>query len=308
MNYRGACIGRTRIGLTWAAMMLLGAVSARGAWSQSAAPQRVDRKIPFDPDGSFRIYNMTGSVRVETWDKDTVAVSGTISNQGGAHLFFGGTTRGGKMGIESSNDLDQPPAHLVVRVPAKARVWIKSATASVTLIGIRGGADVFSTSGDIRFEGDPDQLNLETMDGDIDVNARGVWVRAKTASGTITLRGTGEDVAATTVSGAISLLSSGMRRARAESVSGDIGFAGTLARDGVLEVESHSGKVDILLPSDLNAEFDISTYHGSIQNTFDPARVPRQQASGLELHFNAGQGGARVDIKTFKGTILLRKK
>jgi hypothetical protein len=308
MSFREMGVAGARIGILWAVFMLPGVTPVPAAVAQSPSDQRIDRKLPMDPDGSFRIYNMTGSVRVEVWEKDTVAVSGTMSREGGAHLLIGGNARGGKMGIESSNDLDQPPAHLIVRIPSKSRIWIKSATASVTLVGVRGGADVFSTSGNIHFVGTPDQLNLETMDGNIDVSAEGVWIRAKTASGTITLRGRGEDVAATTVSGAITLLSSGMRRARAETVSGDIAFAGTLARDGALEVESHSGKVDVLLPSDLNAELDLSTYHGLIQNTFDPARTPRRSASGLELHFTAGEGGARVDIRTFKGTILLRKK
>ncbi len=288
-------------------LVLLLLVVTSHAYGQTAQ-ERIDRKIPMDPDGSLRIYNMTGSVRVEAWDRDTVAVTGTKSGGSSTRFFIGGSRRGAKFGIEGPLEIDQPPAHLVVRVPARARVWIKSATANVTLTGLRGGADVFSTSGNIHFEGSPDQLNLETMDGNIEIEADGAWIRAKAASGTIVLRGSGEDAAASTVSGNITLLSGGMRRARAETVSGDIGFAGALTRDGSLMIESHSGRVDVLLPADLSAQFDVSSYHGSIRNDFAPENAPSHQPSGEELHFTAGAGGASVNIKTFKGSIILRKK
>lgn len=290
----------------WAGLGLL--LIALSPVDAQIVDQRIDRRIPFDPDGSLRIYNMTGSIRVEAWDRDTIAITGTVPRGRSNQFFMGGTRRGAKMGIEAPTDIDQLPAHLVVHVPARAQVWIKSASASVVLVGLRGGIDVFSTSGNIQFEGEPDQLNLETMDGNIDANAHGTWIRAKTASGIITLRGSGEDVAASTVSGNISLLSGGMRRARAETVSGDIGFAGSLTRDGALTVESHSGAVDILLPASLEADFDLSTYHGTIRNDFLPGRKAVVQSSGLELHFTSGQGGASVNVKTFKGPIVLRKK
>lgn len=289
----------------WTAALLL---FATGVAYGQAADQRIDRKMAVDPDASIRIYNMTGSVRVEAWNRDTFAISGSHSGDAGQRFYIGGTRRGAKIGLETPPDVDQAPAHLYIRVPPRARVWIKSASASVVVSGLNGGIDVFSTSGGIRFEGAPDQLNMETMDGNIEVNAGGTWIRAKTASGTITLRGSGEDVGATTVSGGITLLSAGMRRVRMETVSGDIAFSGPLTRDGALTAESHSGTVDLLLPANIGAEFDFSTYHGLIRNELHPARVPRQQGSGQELHFTAADGGANVTVRTFKGTIVLRKK
>ncbi|MEO8200716.1 MAG: DUF4097 family beta strand repeat-containing protein, partial [Gemmatimonadota bacterium] len=291
------------------ALLAIGLVLAAQSPAQAQGPdRRIERTVPFDADGSFRIYNMTGSVRVEAWDRDSLSITGTVPGGRGNSFFFGGTRRGAKMGIEAPTDLEQQPAHLVIRAPARAHVWIKSATANVVLVGLTGGVDVFSTSGNIKFQGEPDQLNLETMDGNIDVDARGVWIRAKTASGIITLRGTGEDIAASTVSGNISLLSGGMRRARIETVSGDIAFAGTLTRDGALTVESHSGATDILLPASMDGEFDLSTYQGTIRNDFAPGKSPIAESTGMGLHFTSGDGTANVSVKTFKGAIVLRKK
>jgi len=294
--------------LRWLSLALA-VLALPGASAQAQATgQRVERKLAIDPDASIRIYNLNGSVRVEGWDRDTISVVATIGDPLKNRFFFGGGVHGAKMGIESPMELDQAPAHLIVKVPTRARLWIKAATASIDLSGLEGGVDVSSTSGNIRFEGNPDQLNLETMDGSIEVTATGPWIRTKTASGAITLRGQGEDVGATTVSGDINLLSTGMRRLRMETVSGRLNFSGSLARDGALTAESHSGPVDLLLPADLSAEFDLTTYQGTITNGFAPERRPTRQGEGQELHITVDTGTANVTVRTFKGPIILRKK
>jgi hypothetical protein len=287
---------------------LLGlAVAAPLAHAQSDE-QRIDRRLPVDPDVSLRIHNMAGSVRIEAWNRDTIAITGTVSDAARHRFYMGGNRRAAKLGVEGPLELDQAPAHLYIRVPARTRVWVKTATANIVLSGLHGGVDAFSTSGNIRFEGEPDQLNVETMDGNIEVTAGGTWIRAKTASGTISIRGPGEDVGATTVSGSINVLSAGMRRARMESVTGDLSFSGWLTRDGALTVENHSGTIDILLPFDIFADFELSSYHGTIRNEFRPY-TPRPGATGAEQVFsNGGGGGADVTVRTFKGGIVLRKK
>lgn len=269
---------------------------------------RIDRRMPVDQDVSLRIHNMNGSVRIEAWNRDTLAISGTVSGGPTNRFYIGGSRRAAKMGVEGPLELDQPPAHLYIRVPARAKVWVKSASANIYLTGLSGGVDAFSTSGTIRFQGEPDQLNVETMDGNIEITASGTWIRAKTASGAITIRGAGEDVGATTVSGSINLLSAGMGRARMESVTGDLSFSGWLTRDGALAVENHSGTIDILLPVDIFADFELSSYHGTIRNEFRPYTPPAGQTSAEQVFSNGGGGGADISVRSFKGSIVLRKK
>ena len=270
--------------------------------------QRIDRRMPVDQDVSLRIHNMNGSVRIEAWSRDSLAITGTVSGGPSNRFYIGGSRRAAKMGVEGPLELDQPPAHLYIRVPARAKVWVKTASANIYLTGLNGGVDAFSTSGTIRFEGEPDQLNVETMDGNVEITASGTWIRAKTASGAITIRGTGEDVGATTVSGSINILSAGTRRARMESVTGDLSFSGWLTRDGALAVENHSGTIDILLPLDIFADFDLSSYHGTIRNEFRPYTQPAGQSSAEQVFSNGGGGGADITVRTFKGGIVLRKK
>lgn len=288
-------------------VVLMLALAAPLAHAQSGE-QRIDRRMPVDQDVSLRIHNMEGSIRIEAWNRDTLAISGTVAGGPTNRFYVGGSRRAAKMGVEGPLELDQPPAHLYIRVPARAKVWVKSASANIYLTGLRGGVDAFSTSGTIRFEGEPDQLNVETMDGNVELTANGTWIRAKTASGAITIRGAGEDVGATTVSGSINVLAAGMRRARMESVTGDLSFSGWLTRDGALAVENHSGTIDILLPSDIIADFDLSSYHGAIRNDFRAYTQSARQAGAEQVFSNGGGGGADITVRTFKGGIVLRKK
>src|SRR5205823_7580635 len=68
------------------------------------------------------------------------------------------------------------------------------------------------------------------------------------ATGDIVLSGDSEDAGLTTVSGTIRVPTGRFDRARIESVTGAVDFAGTIARGGSLDVDTHSGAIDLRLP------------------------------------------------------------
>jgi predicted membrane protein len=70
-----------------------------------------------------------------------------------------------------------------------------------------------------------------------------------------------------------------------------------------------SGSIDLFLPADVAADFDVSTFSGSIRNDFGPAaRRTSEYIPGKELSFTSGKGGARVVAKSFSGAVNLRKR
>ena len=300
--------------LLLAALAALAAVAAPSAGAQSRAASaptkggiRATAGRPLDADGSVRVFLLDGSVRVTGWNRDSVAVSGTIA--AGHDLFIGGTRRGIKLGAWNRADArDDAPSQLEVHVPARSRVWVKAGYgADVVVSGVTGGLDLSAVSGEVRVAGSPRELTVESMDGDVLVEGSPAWLRAKTATGAITVRGTPEDVGLTTVRGPITVAGQSFARAKFESVTGDIAFTGTPARGGALDFDTHSGLVDLRLPAALDAEFDVTTIAGSVENAISDARQvaePRRK----ELSFTAGDGGARITARTFKGTVLLRRQ
>ena len=277
---------------------LLAPVRARGQ-------TQVDERRPLLATGSVKLYNLFGSIRVIGWERDSVAVTGTLSL--GERLFVGGTPQGLKIGVESPEERTVRGAHLVLRVPARARVWVKTSGAEIVVSGVTGGLDLYSVGASIRVTGSPRELNAEAMDGAVEVNGSPAWLRVKTATGAIALRGGGEDVRLSSVSGPITVQGGTLGRGAFENVTGDIQFAGAVERSGALTFDAHSGGVEVALARPVAADFDVVTIAGEIENYVSPARpVAGRDARGRELHFATSPDGARVTVRSFKGRVVLR--
>jgi hypothetical protein len=293
-------------------MALLLALLVRGG----AAQQRIDERRPFEPGGSVRILNPFGRVRVIGWDTDSLAISGTLAPQAG-RFYAAGSARVYKVGVDVPREAPTPgPAELEVRVPRRASVWVKSATADIQVTGVDGTLDLNSVSGAIHVVGTPQDVIAETMDGAVEVAGGTGRTRVKTVSGGILLRGASEDVGATTLSGAIVVRAvgwqrggTGVQRGSFESVTGDIHFVGDVGRGGVLELESQSGTIEVRVPATTVADFDLLTIGGIITNGLTPATPERRAVGvGYELRFSTGSGGAQVTVRSFKGPIRLQPK
>jgi hypothetical protein len=257
-------------------------------------------------EGAIRISNMVGSVVVHGWDRDTVLVRGALAP--GDQLHMGGGYTGTKMFVESANERDPKPSRLEVWVPARVRLWVKTATASIDVSGVTGGLDLYVVSGTIDVNGNPSELNAEAIDGDIHITGSSPWIRAKSASGTVTFQGSSSDAVFSTVSGPIRIGGGLFERAKVQTVTGDIGFAGRLDRGGVFEFDSHSGAIDIAVPEKTAASFSVVSITGQITNALSKSiPVSGRFGRGEELTVDAGGGGARVSVRTFKGPVTLRR-
>ncbi len=284
-------------------MLLLAVITLAAPLS---AQKKIERKLAVGMEGALRIHNMVGSVVVRGWNKDTVLVRGTLG--AGDEFFMGGGYTGAKMFVESSNERNPKPTRLEVWVPARARVWVKTATASIDVSGVSGGLDLYVVSGTIDVTGSPRELNAEAIDGDIHIAGSPPWLRAKSATGAITLRGASADAALSTVSGAIRVDGGLLERTKIETVTGNITFAGQLDRSGAFDFDTHGGTVDIAIPEKTNASFSVVTIAGKIDNRLSRTRpFAGRFGRGEELTMEAGAGGAKVNVRTFKGPVTIRR-
>lgn len=279
------------------------------------AQRRIDERRPAAPDGLLRIHNLVGSVRVIGWDRDTVAVTGTL---GSGTFYMGVGQGGGKLGVELPTGMlearvDLSPEKtsvagsvLEVRVPRRTRVWIKSASAGIDVDSVVGGLDLYAVGGAIRVRGSPQDIHAESMDGAVDIAVTTPVVRVRSAGGPITLRGAIENASASSVSGAIVVDGVRLQRGRFESVTGEIRWDGEVERGSSLMFESHSGPIVLAVPPQVSAEFDVTAFNADIRNEI--ARVIPRLGGDLRsrmLTFTLGDGGAQVTVRNFKGTISL---
>jgi hypothetical protein len=273
-----------------------------------SAQQKIDRRIAVDSDVSIRITNMAGSIKIVGWDVDSIAVVGAVP--AGAGFFFGGRGQFAKLGVERKDEnLAEPGSTLEIRLPRKARVWIKAGSASIDASGLRGEVECNSLSGSIRVEGSLKLLLAESMEGNINAAGPMEVVRLKGGAGTITVRGARGDLLATTVGGAIVITDGALVRAHLETVSGTIAYDGSVDARGTLEAVTHSGDVTLRFPSDIAADFELESFDGAILNgiTAKSSDVPKP-FKGKPLNFVTGSGGARVSVRSFKGEIRILKR
>ena len=287
-------------------LSILGLLGAGLVASPLGAQQKIDRRIAIAPDVAVRINNLEGTVRIIGWDHDSLAVRGTVP--AGAEFYFGGRDRLAKMGVERDPKAKPSgPAFLEVTVPRSARVWVRTNAGGIEGTGLAGELELISVGGTIKVDCACRLVSAETIDGGVEVTGGAQVVRARTGSGQITLMklGTVSELTAITVSGPILVAGVTASTGRLETVSGNVTFHAGVDHRGRFEVQTHGGDVELRLPADIEAEFDLHSLGGTVLFGLlaKPGDVSKPISSGKPIMRATGGGGAQITVRSFKGAI-----
>src|SRR5262249_49473195 len=165
------------------------------------------------------------------------------------------------------------------------------------------GGWFYTVSGTIRLSGDVGHVDVESIRGDIDLNASAMLVKARTGRGHMVVGGSPQDVDASTVSGPLDVATSSVMRGRFGSVTGDIRYAAAPAPGAVFDFSDHAGTVSLLLPRSTSSRLELSSVTGTIANGFTQIRPVATGAHTLTVRLGAGE--AHMNVRTFKGAIRL---
>jgi DUF4097 and DUF4098 domain-containing protein YvlB len=281
------------------------------ALTQVASAEMVEKRAPADPRGEVEIVNVAGDVHVLGWDKAEVEVSADLASgverlefsSAGRRTVIEVILRGGRSHSGSTD--------LVVHVPRESAVSINTVSADQTVEGVRGAQNLQAVSGSIATETWGSEFEAEAVSGDIDVRGHGGAgpVRITNVSGEVRLIDVGRQLSLETVTGDMHVQMNELERARIKTTNGSLELAARLTDDGRIDAEAINGDLSFLLRGPVNAEFEIETFNGDIDNCFgqEPRRT-REFGPGNELRFTEGKGGARVRIKTLNGGVAVCKK
>jgi DUF4097 and DUF4098 domain-containing protein YvlB len=255
----------------------------------AAAQQKIDEKRPAAPEGLVRVANVSGSVAVRGWDRPEVAVTGTLG-KGSERLDF--EVSGDQTTIRvvlPKNARHVEGSDLEIRVPSRSSLDVDAVSADVTVEDLSGSLSLQSVSGRVSASGDSPEVSAHSVSGSVKVDSASKRVRAQSVSGEVTV------------------LSKSAQDVEMETVSGDLRFEGDLSKEGVLEISTVSGGVEASLPAGLEARFSLESFSGGIESAFGSKRsADEEEPVGKHLRFTTGGGGARVEVKTFSGSIVLR--
>ncbi len=230
---------------------------------------RIDKSYPLNPGGRISLNNINGTVVIEAWDKSEVRV-------------------------EAVKNIDCDKPYQI----------------------------------DVNIDANPNSLQIETdfpressgrgwnngihcrearVDYKLTVPRTAKLDEIETVNGDITLGGMTDFVKASTVNG----------RINASNLRGTINLSsvnGTLAADfesleNVRDVKMGmvNGKIDLQLPSDIDATLKADTVNGSISNDFG-LPVRKGEYVGRNLYGRLGNGGIMVKLDGVNGTINIHRK
>ncbi|MFL5505350.1 MAG: DUF4097 family beta strand repeat-containing protein [Gemmatimonadales bacterium] len=242
-----------------------------------------------------RLVNVAGPLVLNGWDRDSVAV------RGAARLAVSGPKDAIRVdGSGAGTDAAE------VFVPRHARIEVRGGGA-LDATGLDGELEVSAATGRVRVEGALRRVMVETFGGgaaavgNVEIVGPHASVEVRTPDGTVVVRGVRGELQVTTTSGEIFVGAARVRRARLESVSGAVSFKGVVDRAGTLEAQSHSGDVELRVPPDVAATFELAAPTGTVRSEFD-------SGSGTSRRFSTGDGGASIVARSFKGQVSVVKQ
>ena len=282
-----------------------------GLLSVTAFATEVDRTVDASADGHVDVSNISGSVKVTGWSRNTVEVTGTlgrdvekliVERDGDKVLIKVKVPKRGGRGIDSD---------LRITVPQNSSLDIGTVSADIDVTDVTGEQGLHTVSGDVNTEHTGADITAESVSGDIEISGDHAdgEVSASSVSGDVTLFRLAGNVEVESVSGDVAVDEGSFKRAVLETVTGELFFKSELREGGKLTIDTVNGDVNAEFSGDVSARFDIDTFNGSIRNCFGPkAERTSRYAPGWELEFTEGDGDGRVTISTLNGDITICNK
>ncbi len=279
-----------------------------------AAPvmaEDVDRTLDAAPDGEVNISNIAGSVVVNGWSRDQVAVTGTLGRNVEKLIFERDddeitikvkVPKKGGRGIDSD---------LRISVPQDSSIEVSAVSADIDVTDVNGVQRLHTVSGDVRTEATASDVWAESVSGDVEIDAdnQDTETRANTVSGDVTVFRAAGTIRAESVSGDVIVDEGSFSRASLSTVNGEVVFHSELRNGGRFSAETVNGDIDVEFQGDVSARIEIDTFNGSIRNCFGPkAERTSKYTPGWELSFTEGDGDSRVEMSTMNGDLSMCRK
>ena len=307
MNFRNSRVQLIRTGV-FVALLAAATAVAPLAWAEETVKSftvsgRANVRVETN-DGSVRVssgdgkqvefrveyqgYELNKTLTVETrQDGDKVELVARVKDHWG--ISWGHNSR--NLRIE-------------VRMPREADLSVNTGDGSVQAASINGTVNVHTGDGSVKADSLTGTIDLHTSDGSITVDTLKGDIRLRTGDGSIEARNMDGKVAADSGDGHIRLEG----RFDALNVKTGDGSVNTQVQPGSKmttgwSVRTGDGSVDILLPSDFQANIDATTGDGhislgvpvTVEGTFSKSQVRgKLNGGGQELLIHTGDGSIRL--------------
>lgn len=266
------------------------------------AQERLDTTLTVRTGARLSVSNVSGTVTVHAWNRSQVRIQADYERGARVELDEGPS----RVSVRTVARRGSSEVDYTITVPGGTAVDVNAVSSDVDVSGVCGEVNLTSVSGDVTVACARGDAQVQSVSGDVLVSDVRGSVDAGSTSGDVEVRGAQGGVSAHSVSGDITLAQIDGDDVGAETVSGEIDYAGRILDNGRYRFESHSGDVTVHLSGTVNATIDVSTFSGDLDSDFPLELIPGGRPS-REWQFRLGNGGARLRLRSFSGTIYLRR-
>lgn len=185
------------------------------------------------------------------------------------------------------------------------RAIVRSNSGWVVVNDVGGDVQVTSMTDDVTVSNVRGRATVTAISGNVSLRSIAEGVKATAVSGSISISDTKGRVEASSTSDNVILTNLDSREVVAKSTSGNVQFTGKIHQGGIYELESFNGEVVLTLSPDSNFYLSAQTHNGALNTEF-PLQLTRS-TGGMSLSGSVGKGGADIRVKSFNGSVRIRK-
>ncbi len=268
------------------------------------ADTTLNEHYPLAAGGRLEVNNVAGRIQLRGWDRNEVALSGTLAD-------------GLRLDAQTSRDRvelkvvypqgrgNSGSAQLELRVPKGIAIEVDGVSSTIDIADVDlARLDAQTVSGSVVAAGRAGEAALETVSGSIRSRLAAPRYRAETVSGSITANeGPSGQVMLETVSGSITAATGAVSQLHAETVSGRINATVSgLAPGGQINMETVSGSIGLQLPRQVSAHLHVNSFSGDIDSDAGTVERPRY-GPGTSLQTTLGSGNGDISIESHSGSV-----
>jgi DUF4097 and DUF4098 domain-containing protein YvlB len=291
--------------------------------------ERFTRTLKLGPTGQLVVGNLAGDITVTAGGADTVTIDVVKTARGGSDadaqeqlklVEVEISERAGRGEVrtrypQTERHIGNVSVSYTITVPAGTSVEARSVSGDVRVTGIKGAVDAESVSGEVEIRQAERVETAKSISGDVDIDGVSFdgTFEASSVSGDVRARNVkARRIDLGSVSGNVEVGEVSCQTADLKSTSGDVTYTGAFQKSGRYEFRSHSGTVRVTLTGDVGFELEASTFSGSIDSdlpiTIGGAGRPAERGSHRSIRGVYGDGSATLDVTTFSGNVIIRKR
>lgn len=269
--------------------------------------QKTDQTLDVAKGTRLVLQNNAGEVTVRSWDREQVRVQASHSGRESVDVQTADTT------LRIRGRATRGPANLIdyqITVPRWMPVNLSGTYLESTIEGTTAEVTVETVHGNVRVVGGSGAIAVRSVEGVITVEKATGKVQATSVNEGIRLSNVSGDMTAETTNGDIVIENAQTASLEVSTVNGDITFNGTMRDTGAYRLTTHSGDIRVGLGGVANATVFIRTFQGDFESDF-PIQLPEGQSAregSKRFNFTLGSGGARIELQSFNGDIVLARK